>query len=55
MVRLLVATALRLAVQQKQPSADALLDLIQTHDRLSILAPAPPDGLMFVGARFEKL
>jgi tRNA pseudouridine(38-40) synthase len=55
MVRLLVATALRLALQQKQPSADALLDLIQTHDRLSILAPAPPGGLMFVGARFEKL
>jgi tRNA pseudouridine(38-40) synthase len=55
MVRLLVATVLRLALQQKQPSADALLDLIQTRDRLSILAPAPSDGLMFVGARFEKL
>lgn len=55
MVRLLVATALRLALQQKQPSADALLDLIKTHDRLRILSPAPPDGLMFVGARFEKL
>jgi tRNA pseudouridine(38-40) synthase len=55
MVRLLVATALRLALQQKQPNADALLNLIQTHDRLSILAPAPPDGLVFVGARFDKL
>jgi tRNA pseudouridine(38-40) synthase len=55
MVRLLVSTALRLALQQKQPGADALLDLIQTHDRRSILAPAPSDGLVFVGARFEKL
>ena len=55
MVRLLVATALRLTLQQTPPHPTSLLKLVQDRDRLQIFAPAPPDGLAFVGAMFEDL
>ncbi|MGK3745928.1 MAG: tRNA pseudouridine(38-40) synthase [Bacillariaceae sp.] len=34
---------------------DALLNLISRHDRTLVRRPAPPDGLIFVGAKLESL
>ena len=34
---------------------DALLNLISKHDRTLVRRPAPPDGLIFVGAKLESL
>ena len=59
MVRLLVATALRVAYSRSESessiSPTALLELINTRDRLAIYKPAPPTGLIFVGARFHQV
>ena len=59
MVRLLVATALRVAYSRSKSessiSPTALLELINTRDRLAIYKPAPPTGLIFVGARFHQV
>jgi tRNA pseudouridine(38-40) synthase len=54
MVRLLVDATLRLIHQSEPPSKDALLRHVQKADRGLIVAPAPPDGLMFVGAGFNS-
>jgi tRNA pseudouridine38-40 synthase len=53
MVRILVSTALSLVLQKETPAPDALLTIIQQQDRLLTSKAAPPDGLIFVGARFE--
>ena len=55
MVRLLVDAAMRLALSDPLPEgSDALLRRIEEMDRGLIVAPAPPDGLIFVGAEFEE-
>ena len=60
MVRLLVSTALQIALPQRPssdsaqlPAEDALYKLILERDRALAHRPAPPDGLIFVGARFS--
>ena len=52
MVRLLVEASLEIIYQSEEPTCDALLRHIQKEDRGLITFPAPPDGLMFVGAGF---
>jgi tRNA pseudouridine(38-40) synthase len=62
MVRILVSTALQLAVQddnnnnnnQSNEDPASLYHVIQTRDRSVTAKPAPPKGLIFVGARFEN-
>jgi tRNA pseudouridine(38-40) synthase len=63
MVRILVSTALQLAVQDddnqsnNNPSNEdpaSLYHVLQRCDRSVTAKPAPPKGLIFVGARFEN-
>jgi len=37
------------------PNDDALFNLISRHDRTLVGRPAPPDGLIFVGAKLESI
>lgn len=52
MVRMLVDTALRIAVLPNVPKDDALKKYIENRDRGLYGNVAPPDGLIFVGATF---
>jgi tRNA pseudouridine38-40 synthase len=55
MIRILVETSLRIVQERTSPSPDALLHHIDKRDRQLIRTTAPPDGLIFVGARFQKI
>ena len=55
-----MSTALRIVLPQhpssdlvQLPAEDALYKLILERDRALAHRPAPPDGLIFVGARFS--
>lgn len=52
MVRILVATALREACKEVEDS-HALLNILEARDRAQAAFPAPPDGLIFVGAGYS--
>ena len=57
MVRLLIEASVRLvaiAFANNEKSEDALIELIQKNDRKLVGRPAPPDGLIFVGARVQS-
>ena len=57
MVRILVATALRLAANTESNDttfdSQSLLNLVQTQDRRQAALPAPAEGLVFVSACFD--
>lgn len=55
MVRYLVEAAIRLVLIESCNSEDALLNQIQQQDRRLIGNAAPPNGLLFVGARFNAM
>lgn len=65
MVRILVATALREALSMKldghcdgdedgDARAEILFELLESKDRSNMARPAPPHGLVFVGAAFDE-
>lgn len=53
MVRILVEASIRLVFSGTKPETDDLQNLIEAKDRKLIRNMAPPDGLLFVGARFN--
>jgi tRNA pseudouridine38-40 synthase len=56
MVRFLVEAAIRIALTESSSSSeDALLKQIEQKDRRLVGSAAPPDGLFFVGARFNVM
>jgi len=52
MVRILVATAIREVVARRHQSS--LKSILQTKNRTLAARPAPPDGLLFVAAAFDR-
>ena len=52
MVRILVATVIREASRSSCVDEFALINIIFARDRNFAARPAPPDGLLFVGAEF---